>query len=113
MHPSGTVGSDRDFYKVNSISDKLEQWKEELAIDIDKEFLLTGIENGFRITDIEDFSTVKQVYCSNHTSVKTHSVLVEKELRDQIECGNYILAKDTPTPVIVSPMGAILKEGKK
>ena len=94
----------------NSISDHFHVWESELADDFDKDFLLFGIKHGFRISDIDNVQSVKNVSCSNHPSVNVHYNLVENELKKQLRCGNYIQCDVTPT--IISPLGAILKEGK-
>ena len=98
------------FYSENSISSKYEIWKNELVADVDSKFLLEGLKYGFRITDVNETDEIDVVNCANHPSVKTYQALVESELKDQIQSGNYIVTKETP--VVVSPLGAILKEGK-
>jgi hypothetical protein len=68
-------------------------------------FLLQGIKEGFRILDKD--CCVSEVHQRNHTSAIQHREHVEKELRDQIELGHYVIAKGKPT--IVSALAAIPK----
>ena len=66
-----------------SISAKLSSWEEELVNDTDKEFLLDGIHQGFRIIDKHSGSSIKPVHQQNHTSAYQHRAQVQKELLDQ------------------------------
>ena len=92
---------------MNSISDKVEVWEQELANDSDRKFLIEGIKHGFRISNVEHYSEVKQVEVSNHSSALNNSDLVEEELVEQIKLGNYVKTKVPPK--VISPIGAILK----
>ena len=56
-----------------------------LVNDADKEFLLEGIHQGFRIIDKHSGSSIKPVHQQNHTSAYQHRAQVEKELLDQIQ----------------------------
>ena len=82
----------------------------ELEHDLDRDFLLQGIKEGFRISDVDDVSEIDSVHCPNHPSIDTHHDLVERELKAQVEVGNYVCSSNKP--LIISPMGAILKEGR-
>jgi hypothetical protein len=84
-------------------------WEKELIGDPDSVFLLNGIENGFCISHVTDIAQVKDVECNNHPSALAHHDLVDKEFKHQLKLGNYVRAKCKPT--IVSPLGAILKDG--
>jgi len=92
---------------VASVANCLEAWETELKNDPDREFLLEGIKNGFRIVDKD--SDVKQAELKNHRSALEHREAVEKELCEQIQQGNYIVA--AVPPLIVSPLAAIPKDG--
>jgi len=99
----------KEFLASNSIAGKFDVWKRELQGDIDREFLLDGIMNGFKLSNLcEDKANVPSVDLNNHTSASTHSKLVEKELLKQLTLGYYVKASVKPT--IVSPIGAILKD---
>ena len=76
--------------------------------DTDKEFLLDGIHQGFRIIDEHSGSSIKPVHEQNHASAYQHRVQVEKELLDQIQIGYYIIADRKPA--VVSAMAAIPKK---
>ena len=41
-------------------------WQAELAGDIDREFLLQGINKGFRISEVQDINEVESVCVDNH-----------------------------------------------
>ena len=88
----------------SSISGKIDVWKRELAHDVDKDYLLDGICNGFRITDIKSSADVKTVESSNHPSALKYHQLVENELLQQIEMGHYILS-EMPAKII-SPIAS-------
>lgn len=88
------------------ISDRLDAWQEELKCDKDKSFLIDGITNGFRLSD--EGCEASPVETRNHKSALEHREKVEKEIINQLQKGNYVLAEGKPT--IVSPLGAIPKE---
>ena len=86
----------------------LAAWCEELGNDPDREFILSGIENGFDI--IADNAEFAPVSCDNHPSARPGSPLygaATSQIIKEIECGNYIICDDVPK--IVSPMGVIPK----
>ena len=86
----------------------LQAWEEELGNDIDSDFLLKGIQNGFDI--IDENVVITPVQLPNHPSAKPGSELYEKatdQVLSEIQCGNYVIC-DSP-PKIVSPMAAIPK----
>ena len=93
---------------TNSISRRLSVWEKELKNDFDKDFLLEGIRCGFKISDLVDYSVVKDVEVNNHPSALRYGDLVEKELVKQIEFHHYEKCQIKPT--VVSPLGAILKD---
>ena len=68
---------------------------------------MEGIRNGFRITD--SGSHVQKVQVKNHklAIVPQNKPIVEREIKTQIEQGNYILA--SKRPAIVIPIGAFPK----
>ena len=82
----------------------------ELVEDIDRKFLLEGIQDGFRISDIEDTGAIEPVCADNHPSVNKNYELVQRELQQQLEAGNYKLADKDFQPKIISPLGAIPKD---
>lgn len=73
---------------------------------MDEEFLVDGITHGFKISDVND-AKVQSVNCKNHPSAIKNSVLVEKELSEQLQQGCYV--KCNVKPQIVSALGAIPK----
>ena len=92
-----------------SISTKLQQWEIELKDDVDKDFLLDGVKYGFRLSD--PGTKPVEAEQKNHKSSVENKELIEKELVDQIEKGNYFVASKKPT--IVSAVGAIPKSNGK
>ena len=94
---------------VNSISSKYEVWEHELKNDLDSIFLLEGIRNGFRISNVESPDQVHCVEHRNHPSAIQFSGLVEKDLRLQLALNHYVCASEPP--LVISPIGAIPKEG--
>lgn len=93
-----------------SISTRAEVWEDELADDQDRLYLLDGINNGFKISDLKeaDYVHVKQVECENHKSTARYKQLVEKELLKQIENGNYVVINEPA--LVTSALGAIPKD---
>lgn len=100
------VAQECELLRYASSSDKLEIWQSELANDKDRQFLLDGIEHGFRIT--EPRSEKKVVEQRNHKSALEYKTAVERELVDQINKGHYIVAAKKPT--ITSALAAIPKD---
>ena len=85
---------------------KYDVWDRELGDDIDREFLLEGIKDGFHVVSSFDFSPAE---CDNYNSaldVQTRP-LVEKQIRTEILEGRYKITTDKPT--IVSALGAVPK----
>ena len=82
-----------------------------LEKDSDKQFILDGISNGFRIVD--SVENVKDVYCKNYKSVLDPAVkhIAEEQIIHEIEVGNYVVSGSKPT--IVSSLGAIIKDSGK
>ena len=92
----------------NSISSKWKVWEQELQHDIDKNFLLQGLREGFRISNITDSSEVSEAWAPNHGSAFKYREKVEKELLYQLGRGYYV--KTDVKPKVISPLGAILKD---
>lgn len=93
-----------------SLHSKLEAWKKYLAQDIDKDYILEGVAEGFRLSYCQN-KDVQDVEVDNHHSSYLHRQLVEKELIKQLGAGHYVFTNSKPK--IVSPLGAILKEDGK
>ena len=86
----------------------LTAWEEELGEDCDRQFILSGIANGFDI--IDEGADVNSVSCKNHPSASPNSPLYDKatsQVIKEIENGHYVVC-DRP-PKIISPMAAIPK----
>ena len=79
-------------------------WQHELLNDVDKSFLLHGIQNGFNI--ISQLVIKSFVSSKNHPSANPKSPLYKKahaQILTEIENDNYLFAKSTPK--IISPFG--------
>ena len=84
-------------------------WQSELLNDVDKDFLLKGIKDGFNLID-DDVAHVPGE-CENYISATDPSVydMVESQIVNEIANGNYIVTDKRP--VLVSALGAVPKPG--
>jgi len=83
-------------------------WRTELADDADREFLLSGLENGFDIVDSE--VQVVPVEVENHPSARPGSLnypAIKQQVLQEISEGNYVVCDSKPD--FISPLGAIPK----
>lgn len=94
----------------NPLQSNIETWRCELSQDCDRQFLLDGINCGFRITDQKaDFD---DAYCPNNKSTQGENKhRVEEQIVKEINRGAYIPVSDKPK--IVSALGAIEKDNGK
>lgn len=75
--------------------------------DKDYDFILSGVKNGFSIVDkMPDFNT--QVLCDNYRSAMSQKSLVEKQIKNEIDNGNYVVTK--VKPLITSAIGSVPKD---
>ena len=91
----------------NPLRDNYSAWARELERDPDREFLLTGIKEGFKI--IDENVDIKKVEISNYHSATCagNRVQVEKQLKSEIESGHYVISDTIPD--IVSALAALPK----
>ena len=82
-------------------------WLHELTIDSDKDFILDGIHNGFKVMNIPD--NLPSAECNNYKSATcaTNRPLVEKQLKSELRAGHYKICRQKPQ--IISAIGAIPK----
>ena len=83
-------------------------WEEELSDDIDREFILDGIKNGFNIIDKD--ANPASAHCENHKSAQPGSPMyarASKQILHEIGMGNYEVVSQPPD--IISPLGVIEK----
>ena len=73
--------------------------------DCDYEFLISGIENGFHVVDVNNKPV--DVETQNYKSALCNRELVEKQIVTEVEEGRYVIVDSKP--VIVSALGAIPK----
>ena len=90
----------------NKLSDCLETWRQELKDDPEATYLLKGVECGFDVLEGKqpDFKACSDNYKSATITCKSK---VEKQIKTEISCGNYIKAHTKPQ--VVSSIGAIEK----
>ncbi|XP_041368508.1 uncharacterized protein LOC121382893 [Gigantopelta aegis] len=69
-------------------------WDTELENDADKDFIIEGIRNGFRITDVG--STHKNVNCENYESATSNRLAVEAQINTELAEGNYVITSVKP-----------------
>ena len=89
------------------MTSSVEQWTAELQEDPDRDFLLDGVKDGFRIVD--KGTTLHSVETGNYKSATCleNRDKVEKQICEEIAEGHYIPVHAKPT--IVSSLGAIPK----
>ena len=76
--------------------------------DVDREFILDGIKNGFNIIDAD--ADPKPVHCQNHKSAQPGSPLyakASKQILHEVGMGNYEVVSEPLN--IISPLGVIEK----
>lgn len=88
-------------------------WEELLPIDLpDREFLMSGIKEGFRITNSNPDRALNgdPVWCTNYNSVMDQSMrpIIEAQIKEEIDNGRYKVV-DKP-PNLVSSLGAVPKK---
>ncbi len=71
----------------------------------DRDFILNGVKNGFKLSVV--FGPYVPVDRDNYSSAYRLREKVEKQIREEIELGNYIVTKSKP--IIVSSIGAVPK----
>ena len=80
-------------------------------MDMDKDFILEGIEHGFTIME-EPNKPVTKVHCKNYKSATSdYRTKVEQQIYTEISNGRYVICDEIPT--IVSSLGAIPKKSGK
>lgn len=95
----------------SSLNNNIDAWTEHLTNDIDHDYLLKGLTDGFHI--ISPDSELRHAEMTNYKSAMGHDILakVENTLCNEIQHGNYIITTEKLT--IVSGLGAIHKTGQQ
>ena len=90
-----------------SLSDHIDLWKQQLAQDPARDFILDGLTHGFRI--IEQHSEIHPAECENYKSATNPEVYnkVEEAILSELCEGRYIATQERPK--IISALGAIPK----
>ena len=75
----------------NPLSDRLYVWENELTHDQDRDYIINGLKQGFRI--IEEHSPIIDAECVNYKSATCteNRPRVEAQLRDEIAKGHYVI----------------------
>ena len=90
--PESAQFSLSDNFASVSIHDRLSNWESMLESDFDKEFLLDGVKNGFRI--IDDGAELEDVFCENYKSATTEfAEKTEQQIATEMH-GHYTLRKN-------------------
>jgi hypothetical protein len=93
---------------VSRVTERLSIWDRELLVDINRAYILEGIQFGFMIIDsVCDFHST---FSRNYRSVLCDErVKVELQLIKEVKLGRYIIVEDPPD--VVSSLGAVPKAG--
>jgi hypothetical protein len=84
----------------------LDRWRSELLDDPDRDFILEGIEFGFKLVDEQ--TAPPPTSCDNYSSAtRDFKTQVEKQITAEIDQGRYIVCEKPPK--ITSALGAIPK----
>lgn len=76
--------------------------------DFDRDFILDGVRNGFRIIDVDAAPVPASMENYKSATDRLIAPIVEKQIRTEIEEGRYLVSESKP--VIVSALGAIPKQ---
>ena len=83
----------------------VEQWNKLLEDDVDKNFLLDGLTNGFKIIDNDaDLTPFMMLNYKSATGADVKEK-VEKQIITDLKAGNHVITKEPPT--LISAFGAI------
>ena len=93
---------------MSKVTENLSVWNREMVNDINKAYVLNGIQFGFMIIDsICDFHST---FSRNYRSVLCDDrVKVEAQLLKEVRLGRYIIVEEPPD--VVSSLGAVPKAG--
>ena len=81
-----------------------------MGVGIDRDFLLDGVSNGFRLIDVD--SVPVSTECDNYRStLLVNKDLVENQIKTEIDNGRYIVTQRKPS--VISALGAIPKSNGK
>jgi hypothetical protein len=99
------------FIKLESVADItkcLHVWTDELQNDVDREFLLAGVSEGFHVIDSTELP--HEMTRSNYNSTAgVNKLQVEKRIQEELSKGNYVLCEQKP--LVCSALGVVPKGG--
>jgi hypothetical protein len=92
-----------------TLADKIDLWEAELQEDGDRDFILSGLRDGFSLVDSEKIDSIVPAEVNNYGSVTDNQTrkAVEAQIRTEIDDGAYIIVDKKP--VVVSALNAIPK----
>ena len=90
-----------------SISDSFHIWQSELPFDSDRDFLLSGINNGFHFIDPNASIQPAEQHNYRSATAEPYRTKVEKQILHELNSGNYEIVSSKPP--LVSALGAIPK----
>ena len=90
------------------LSCNIGNWDHELSNDSDRDFIISGLKEGFKIMDFPSVPLTR-VECENYTSATCaqNKSRVEQQIREEISAGHYRICDSKPW--IVSALGAVPK----
>jgi hypothetical protein len=95
---------------ISPLTLHVDTWNSELIDDSDREFIMDGVMNGFRLVDIG--SEPLEADCDNCKSAASVSKdLVQEQIQVELDSGRYVITEVKPT--VVSALGAIPKSSTK
>ena len=98
-----------DFKHLQTIPDVtkcIDAWNDELLGDLDRDYLLEGLKEGFNIID-SDYIPHSMNRSNYKSTAGVNKVKVETRILEEIEKGNYIVCDRKPS--VCSALGAIPK----
>jgi hypothetical protein len=93
-------------YSVNELTTvhtslNVSAWEAELQSDPDRDFIVSGIKEGFNIVDSDSIPTA--VETDNYSSAIKSCVAVEQQIMSELAEGRYVKVQEKPT--VISALG--------
>ena len=78
-------------------------WTEELQDDPDRDFILQGLSNGFKILDDDKLAEIEPTEVDNSRSASARPIRseVEKQIISELDQGHYFIPDSKPLMVYV------------
>ena len=88
----------------------IDVWETELDGDLEADYILDGIRNGFKLTD-QDFEPVSVLRRNYRSASELNKEKSEGNIKTEIQKGRYIVVAEKP--LVVSSIGAMPKPNLK